>query len=26
MYRDGDAWRWCLDEQYWPVNRGDEIA
>jgi len=21
MYRDGDTWRWCLDEQYWPVNR-----
>jgi len=26
MYRDGDTWRWCLDEQYWPVNRRDEAA
>ncbi|GGQ73281.1 type III PLP-dependent enzyme domain-containing protein [Couchioplanes azureus] len=20
MYRDGGAWRWCLDEQYWPLH------
>ncbi len=20
MYRDGGAWRWCLDEQYWPIT------
>ncbi|MEV4343645.1 Y4yA family PLP-dependent enzyme [Actinoplanes sp. NPDC049596] len=20
VYRDGGAWRWCLDEQYWPVH------
>ncbi|MDG4811036.1 alanine racemase [Micromonospora sp. WMMD1120] len=20
LYRDGGAWRWCLDEQYWPVH------
>lgn len=22
LYRDGDAWRWCLDEEYWPTKRG----
>lgn len=21
-YRSGGAWRWCLDEQYWPVMEG----
>ena len=26
MYLDGDTWRWCLDEQYWPVIRRDEAA
>ncbi len=26
MYRDGGAWRWCLDEQYWPVHRSAEAA
>ena len=20
VLRDGDAWRWCLDEEYWPVK------
>ena len=20
LYRDDGAWRWCLDEQYWPVH------
>ncbi|MFF5082108.1 Y4yA family PLP-dependent enzyme [Actinoplanes sp. NPDC000266] len=20
VYREGGAWRWCLDEQYWPVH------
>ncbi|GAA0479289.1 diaminopimelate decarboxylase [Paractinoplanes deccanensis] len=20
VYRDGGVWRWCLDEQYWPVH------
>lgn len=24
MYRDGDAWQWCLDEQYWPVHHRAE--
>ncbi len=23
-YRDGGRWRWCLDEQYWPVRTGEE--
>ncbi|MEV4724211.1 Y4yA family PLP-dependent enzyme [Micromonospora humida] len=26
LYRDGGAWRWCLDEQYWPVHRRVEAA
>ncbi|WP_307831194.1 Y4yA family PLP-dependent enzyme [Nucisporomicrobium flavum] len=26
LYRDGGAWRWCLDEQYWPVHPGTEAA
>ncbi|WP_410813835.1 Y4yA family PLP-dependent enzyme [Micromonospora sp. 067-2] len=26
LYRDGGAWRWCLDEQYWPVRHGPEAA
>jgi diaminopimelate decarboxylase len=26
MYRDGDTWRWCLDEQYWPVHPRTEAA
>jgi diaminopimelate decarboxylase len=21
VVRDGDAWRWCLDEEYWPITR-----
>ncbi len=25
MYRD-DGWRWCLDEQYWPVHHRAEAA
>ncbi|MFI9172666.1 alanine racemase [Streptomyces lincolnensis] len=20
VWRDGDAWRWCLDDQYWPIT------
>jgi diaminopimelate decarboxylase len=20
VWRDGDAWRWCLDDQYWPTT------
>ncbi|MGI5521543.1 alanine racemase [Micromonospora sp. CA-259024] len=24
MYRDDGAWRWCLDEQYWPVHHPAE--
>jgi diaminopimelate decarboxylase len=27
MYRDDDGgWRWCLDEQYWPVHHRAEAA
>jgi diaminopimelate decarboxylase len=26
MYRDGGAWRWCLDEQYWPTRAWTEAA
>ncbi|WP_243709610.1 Y4yA family PLP-dependent enzyme [Micromonospora sp. 15K316] len=26
MYHDDGAWRWCLDEQYWPVHRRAETA
>ncbi|MEU6207764.1 Y4yA family PLP-dependent enzyme [Micromonospora musae] len=26
MYRDDGAWRWCLDEEYWPVHRRAEAA
>jgi diaminopimelate decarboxylase len=26
MYRDGDGWKWCLDEQYWPVHHRAEAA
>jgi diaminopimelate decarboxylase len=26
MYRDGETWRWCLDEQYWPVHRTAEAG
>jgi diaminopimelate decarboxylase len=26
MYRDGDRWQWCLDEQYWPVQVRTEAA
>jgi cell wall-associated NlpC family hydrolase len=26
MYRDGGAWRWCRDEQYWPVHHRAEAA
>jgi diaminopimelate decarboxylase len=26
MFRDGGRWRWCLDEQYWPVQVGREAA
>lgn len=26
MYREGGAWRWCLDEQYWPVHPRAEAA
>jgi diaminopimelate decarboxylase len=26
MYRAGGTWRWCLDEQYWPVHRRAETA
>jgi diaminopimelate decarboxylase len=26
MYRDHGAWRWCLDEQYWPVPPHREAA
>jgi diaminopimelate decarboxylase len=26
MCRDGDDWRWCLDEQFWPVGRREETA
>jgi diaminopimelate decarboxylase len=26
MYRDGDAWRWCLDERFWPAARRKEKA
>jgi diaminopimelate decarboxylase len=26
MYRDDGAWRWCLDEQYWPVHHRAEAA
>ncbi|TJZ58865.1 Y4yA family PLP-dependent enzyme [Streptomyces piniterrae] len=21
VHRDGGSWRWCLDEQYWPITR-----
>jgi diaminopimelate decarboxylase len=24
VYRDGDDWRWCLDEQFWPVDRRED--
>lgn len=26
MYRDGGAWTWCLDEQYWPVHHRAEAS
>jgi diaminopimelate decarboxylase len=26
MYRDDGGWRWCLDEQYWPVHHRAEAA
>jgi diaminopimelate decarboxylase len=26
MYRDRGAWRWCLDERYWPVAGRTEAA
>jgi diaminopimelate decarboxylase len=26
MYRDDGDWKWCLDEQYWPVHHGAEAA
>ncbi|MGC5311512.1 Y4yA family PLP-dependent enzyme [Micromonospora zamorensis] len=26
LYRDDGAWRWCLDEQYWPVHRRAEAS
>ena len=26
LYRDGGAWRWCLDEEYWPVHPRAEAA
>jgi diaminopimelate decarboxylase len=26
MYRDDGAWRWCLDERYWPVHHRAEAA
>lgn len=26
MYRAGGAWKWCLDEQYWPVHHGAEVS
>ena len=26
MYRDDDVWKWCLDEQYWPVHHRAEAA
>ncbi|WFE98716.1 Y4yA family PLP-dependent enzyme [Micromonospora sp. WMMD964] len=26
LYRDGGAWRWCLDEQYWPVHHRVETT
>ncbi|WP_328475478.1 Y4yA family PLP-dependent enzyme [Actinoplanes sp. NBC_00393] len=25
-YRGGDGWRWCLDEQYWPVAGREETG
>ncbi|MEU4157292.1 Y4yA family PLP-dependent enzyme [Actinoplanes sp. NPDC026670] len=25
-YRAGDAWRWCLDDGYWPVTGREEIG
>lgn len=25
-YRDGGDWRWCLDEQFWPVDRREATA
>ncbi|GID29797.1 Y4yA family PLP-dependent enzyme [Paractinoplanes brasiliensis] len=25
-YRDGGSWLWCLDEQYWPVDRREGTA
>ncbi|GAB2977846.1 Y4yA family PLP-dependent enzyme [Streptomyces pseudoechinosporeus] len=24
--REGDSWRWCLDEEYWPITRGDPVS
>jgi diaminopimelate decarboxylase len=21
VWQDGDAWRWCLDDQFWPITR-----
>ena len=26
MFRAAGGWRWCLDEQYWPVHRTAEAA
>jgi diaminopimelate decarboxylase len=26
VYRDGGEWRWCLDEQFWPVGRREGTA
>ncbi|WP_250000149.1 Y4yA family PLP-dependent enzyme [Actinoplanes sp. M2I2] len=26
LFRRGDAWSWCLDEQYWPVPERTEAA
>ncbi|WP_236718109.1 alanine racemase [Actinoplanes sp. TFC3] len=26
MWREHNAWQWCLDEQYWPVRTGVEAA
>jgi diaminopimelate decarboxylase len=26
LYRDGGAWQWCLDEQYWPTHSRAEAA
>ncbi|HSX98893.1 MAG TPA: Y4yA family PLP-dependent enzyme, partial [Streptomyces sp.] len=23
---EGDSWRWCLDEEYWPITRGGPVS